>query len=314
MAIKNFRGFQQAEKELLFMERWGIKSLFITDGTYPERLRHCPDAPILLYTKGKFLTEHPRVIAVVGSRRMTSYGADRCREIIADLSHLHPLIISGLAHGVDACAHRAALENGLPTAAVLGHGLDRIYPAINRKLARMILDNGFLISEFPSGSIAGKDHFPRRNRIIAGLCDAIIVIEAAVTGGALITANLGSGYNRDVFAFPGRTTDKYSQGCNKLIRINKAHLLESAADISYIMNWNLEKNPNSKQKMLFIDLTEQEKQVADFLKTRNESSIDNIVRGTGLSLPVSTSILLELEFKGVVRTLPGKRYQLLATN
>lgn len=310
LAVKGFKDFHLADKELAFMQKWDIKCLFINDASYPQRLKQCHDAPVVLFTKGKLFTEHQRIIAVVGSRHMTSYGADRCRELIRELTPLNPLIISGLAYGVDACAHRAALEAGLPTAAILGHGLDRVYPAIHRKLAGNIIDNGFLMSEFPSGSTPGKDHFPRRNRIIAGLCDAVIVVEAALTGGALITANLANSYNRDVFAIPGRTTDKYSQGCNKLIRINKAHLLESAANISYIMNWDYDHPPKNKQQTLFVVLSEEEKQMVGFIRTQTNPSIDSIVRGTGLNLSACTSILLGLEFKGVVRPLPGKRFQL----
>jgi len=309
--IKQHNDFRQAEREIHFIRKHHIRPLFYQDKAYPYRLKQCEDGPLLLFVKGKADLNHPRMLAVIGSRSMTPYGREMCEQIIAGLVPYDPMIISGLAYGVDACAHKSALNNSLLTAAALGHGLDRIYPPLHASLGRKITEEGALLTDFLSGSKPERENFPRRNRIIAGLCDAIIVIEAAVTGGALITANIANTYNRDVFAIPGRITDPYSRGCNKLIRINKAHLLESAADIQYIMNWEPKntKKPATRPG-LFVVLTQEEKTMTGFLKNNPDAGIDQIVSGTGFNLSKASSILLSLEFKGVVKSLPGKVFAL----
>ncbi len=310
-AVRKGAAFDRAEKEIRFIEKHKIKSLFYLDKDYPSRLKQCEDGPLLLFVKGKACLNEPKMLAVVGTRNMTDYGRSHCESIITELSAFAPVIVSGLAYGVDACAHKAALKNKLQTIAVLAHGLDRIYPFLHHKLAQSIIDQGALVTDFLTGNKPDRENFPKRNRIIAGLCDGIIVVEAAESGGALITANIANNYNRDVFAIPGRTQDTYSQGCNKLIKIHKAHLLESAIDLQYIMNWEPGKNhKKGLQQSLFITLTEEEKKMTEYLKQHGEPGIDQIVSGTGFNLSKATSILLSLEFKEVVKPLPGKTYRL----
>ncbi len=305
--------FRRAEQEILFMQKQGIRPLYFLDEEYPYRLKQCEDGPILLFVKGSADLNHPRVVAVVGTRSMTAYGMEQCERLLHDLAGYGVMVVSGLAYGVDACAHRNALRRGLPTVGVLAHGLDRVYPSLHHKLAAEMMDKGALVTDFLSGTRPERENFPSRNRIIAGLCDAVVVVEAAVTGGALITAGIANSYNRDVFSIPGRINDRYSQGCNKLIRINQAHLLESAADMQYIMNWEpAEEASGDGQGSLFVQLTAEEKHLAAFLAERPGAGIDQIVAATGYNLGKTTSLLLGLEFKGVVQTLPGKHFRLSA--
>ncbi len=311
--IRNHALFNRAEKEIAFIDKHKIKALFYLDDDYPFRLKQCEDGPILLFVKGQAALNHQKILAIVGTRNISQYGHELCEKLVSDLVTHQPIIVSGLAYGVDACAHKAALKNNLPTVAVLGHGLDRIYPHMHNKLAREIIVDGALVTDFVSGTKPDRENFPKRNRIIAGLSDGIVVIEAALTGGALITANIANSYNRDVFALPGRINDHYSQGCNKLIRINKAHLFETVADLQYIMNWQ-PGSPKKQgvQKSLFVSLSEDEKALASFLHQHKEAGIDQIVAGTGYNLGKATTLLLNLEFKEVVKPLPGKRYRLNA--
>ncbi len=311
-SIKNRELLERAGRELEFIGNNGVRALFFLDDNYPKRLRQCHDAPLLLYIKGELdCLEYPKMVAVVGSRRMTEYGRDNCERLVGEFTEFSAVIVSGLAYGVDACAHRFASSAGLPMVAVLGHGLDRIYPRVHSGLAGSIMENGLLVTEFISGTTPARENFPRRNRIIAGLADAVVVIEAALSGGALITADLANSYNRDVFALPGRVNDRYSQGCNKLIRINKAHLIESARDMQYIMNWK-QGEKLGRQTGLFVVLTREERVITDYLHSNGESGIDEIVAGTGFNLGLCTSILLGLEFKGVVRAMPGRCFRLLS--
>ncbi len=307
-SVRNHNLLNRAEQEISFLQKHRIRALFYLDKEYPHRLRQCEDGPVLLYVRGNICLNHPRVVAIVGTRSMTPYGREQCEQLVHDMAVLEPLIVSGLAYGVDGCAHQAALNNHLLTAAVLGHGMDRIYPPMHHKLARKILDTGALVTDFMSGTRPDRDNFPKRNRIIAGLCDAIVVVEAAVTGGALITANIANTYNRDVFALPGKVTDKYSQGCNKLIRIHKAHLLETVADLQYIMNWEPGEKLAGRQTALFVSLTDEEQQMANFLRDHPGTGIDQIVGSTGFNLSKTSSLLLNLELKGVVKPLPGKKF------
>lgn len=312
-AIHNQDVFVRAEQEILFIEKHNIRALFYQDDEYPYRLKQCEDGPMLIFIKGNTDLNRQKVLAIIGTRNITAYGRSHCEELVSKLVPYDPLIVSGLAYGVDACAHKAALKHNLPTVAVLGHGLDRIYPQVHNTLAKQIVSDGALVTDFLTGTKPDRENFPKRNRIIAGLCDGIIVIEAAVTGGALITANIANSYNRDVFALPGRVCDKYSQGCNKLIRINKAHLMESVADLQYIMNWEAGNNAKPGiQTSLFVTLNEEEKKIASFLKDKNEAGIDQIVTGTGFNLSKTTALLLNLEFKEVVKPLPGKMFRLNA--
>jgi DNA processing protein len=300
---------KQAEKEMKFTERNEIKVLFYTDPDYPKRLLHCEDSPVLLYFKGNANLNSGKVISIVGTRDATDYGKQLCEKLIADLAVHHPLIVSGLAYGIDACAHKAALENNLATVCGLGHGLDKIYPGLNRGLAENMLKNGGWLSDFPSGTRPDRENFPRRNRIVAGLADATIVIESKLGGGSLITADIANSYNRDVFAFPGRIGDECSAGCNAIIKQNKAALIQSAADVVYIMGWE-QKKKKTVQKQLFVELNEEEELLAKLLKEKESLAIDDLCLLSNLPMSKVSALLLTLEFSGIVRSLPGKVYRL----
>lgn len=306
-----------AEKEIEFIEKNNIRVIFYLDEEYPERLKHCIDAPILLYTKGELSLNQRKVLSIVGTRKATDEGVSFCTSLVsalADRGH-NPIIVSGLAYGIDATAHKAALDNNLATVAVLGHGLDIIYPASHKSLANKIMDNGLLITDFPSKSKRDKNNFVKRNRIIAGLSDATIVVESGEKGGALITADIANSYNRDVFAVPGRVMDTHSKGCNQLIKTNKAALLEKVEDIEYLLGWEPENKPNQKdiQRNLFVELNDEEKIIVDILKSNTkELPIDTICLKAQLPTSKVSPILLELEFKGILKTLPGKTYKLIS--
>lgn len=312
-AIVHHTVFERAEKELDFVEKNGISVLFYYDKLYPERLKRCADSPLLLYYKGHADLNAARVISIVGTRNASEYGRCITEKLVEDLVAMDVLIISGMAYGIDICAHKAALKNQVPTVGVFGHGLDRVYPSIHASTAEKMLAQGGLLSEYISGTIPDKTNFPMRNRIVAGLADATIVVEASRKGGALITAGLANSYNRDVFAFPGRISDTYSQGCNTLIKINKAALIESAKDISYIMGWETEQNnkPASHQKKLFLEYTPEEKVIVDLFNGKEHLTIDAICYKSTFSPGKVAGVLLNLEFEGVVKALPGKMYQLV---
>ncbi len=308
-AVAGFRDFDEAEKEARYIADHGISALFFTDEAYPARLAHCPDAPVMLYYKGTADLNAPRMLSVVGTRSATDYGKQFTDSLLEGLSHLGITVVSGLAYGIDAAAHRAALKLGLDTIGVLGHGLDRVYPPLHTSLAGEMAGQGGLLTEYPSGTNPDRENFPERNRVIAGICDAVVVVEAARSGGALITAEIANSYNRDVFALPGRLTDTYSAGCNHLVKINKAVLIESARDIEYIMGWQEKTPAPGRQRELFTEISETEKPLVELL-SGGRVDIDRINRS--LDMPVSriAALLLGLECKGVVRALPGKIYEL----
>jgi len=297
-----------AEDEMQFIDREKIDVLWFEDSSYPERLRQVFDAPVLLYKKGNYDLNAPKIIAVVGTRSCTPYGLEKTNEIIDGIAPHHPLIISGLAYGVDVTAHRRAMKNNLSTVGVLGHGLNKIYPAAHRKEAEMMCENGGLLTEFPSNVKVSPELFPMRNRIVAGLADTLVVIEAAKKGGALITAEFAFGYNRDIFALPGRVGDRYSEGCNHLIKQQKAHLLQSAKDIEYIMRWEQREAPRSVQKQMFIELTDEEQQIYDYLQGQGTVGMETLMIDLNLPGSALASRLLQLELKGVVLAIPGKKY------
>ncbi len=302
---------ERAGKEVAFLEKFRIRTLFFLDKDYPFRLKNCIDSPVLLYYKGTANMNVSRIIAVVGTRNATEYGKDVCQEIISDLAEDKVMIISGLAYGIDSCAHRAALDNNLETIGVLGHGLGMIYPYQNKKLAEKMMKHGGLLTEFMNDSIPDRENFPKRNRIIAGISDAILVVEAADKGGALITAVIGNSYNRDVFAVPGRINDIYSEGTNRLIRKNMASLVQSAGDIRYMMGWEEQrKKPDGFQKKIFLELTDNERVLVDYLNANGPSGIDDISNLCRLSMSTTSACLLNLEFEGIVKSLPGKVYAL----
>lgn len=305
---------KRAEEELKFAEKNRIRVLCLGDADYPMRLRECDDAPLALFFRGGADLNACRILAVVGTRHITEQGKDICRNLCAEIATSNPntLIVSGLAYGVDIHAHRAALAHGLPTVGVLAHGLDRIYPPIHRATAAEMLAQGGLLTEYMSGTRPDKGNFVRRNRIIAGLADATVVVESAVKGGALITAHLAQDYNREVFAFPGRATDPYSEGCNRLIRNNVATLCCSATDILSSLGWE-ERNSAEKsvQRELFPSLSEEEQRVADLLGAEEGLPINRLVVKSNLPVGQIRSILFELEMKGIVKPMAGGMYRLL---
>jgi DNA processing protein len=292
------------------MEDLGIQAVVFSDDNYPPKLKNCEDAPLVLYVKGEADFRNRRVLGIVGTRKATPYGRMLCEKLVDGLSHLRPLIVSGLALGIDGYAHREALKNGLETAAVLAHGLDRVYPSAHSGLAARIEKQGCLISDYVTGTKPDRENFPSRNRIIAGLCDAVVVVEAAITGGALITADLAASYNRDVFAFPGRVGDLYSAGCNRYIRENRAALIESAADVIAMMNWDdAPKKSKPVQKELFAELPPDEDAVYKLIALSNEMSVDDICAALPMTPSRIASALLGLELKGHLQALPGKVYR-----
>jgi DNA processing protein len=301
----------RAEEEMMFIEKNGIKPLFYLDKDYPKRLQHCHDSPMMLYYKGNADLNAEKTVGIVGTRNITDYGRYVVEKLIEDLATDNVVIISGLAYGVDAAAHRAALKYDLATVGVLGHGMQTIYPAENRKLSTSMIEKGGILTEFVSGTKPDRENFPQRNRIVAGMVDCLVVIESALKGGAMITAEIANSYDREVFAMPGRVGDIYSEGCNQLIKTNKANLLVNAADIRYVMRWDVDTKVVAKQMRLFRDFSEDEKKVMDVFAENNVVHIDDIIIGTDLSPSKIASILLSLEFDGVLTALPGKRYQKL---
>lgn len=311
------------EKELQFMEQHAVRPLFINDPDYPQKLRFCPDAPILLYYKGKADLNSSKIISVVGTRSHTSYGKAITEKLVNDLRATEGLlIVSGLASGIDGIAHRQALKSGLPTVGVLAHGLDRLYPAVHREMAKEMIDRGGLITEFPSGTLPEKRNFPIRNRIVAGIADVTVVVETAERGGSMITAKLASSYNREVAAFPGRVTDGRSAGCNTLIRMQAAYPISRAADLLDLMNWQMPPEPDSArqarpdsptQTRLFESLNPIEQAILGLLRDHGELHIDEMMRKAGLSLSELAPALLELELSEQLESLPGRRYTLYET-
>ena len=311
-SLKKFNEFDAVEKELKFLEQYKILMLFLNDKNYPRRLLNCYDAPTLLFFKGNADFNTSRVLAIVGTRSNTDYGKRFTEQLVADLAAENVLIVSGLAYGIDAYAHKAALKNGLPTVGVVGHGLDQMYPPDHGSLAKEMMKNGGILSEFFSGTQPDKHNFPLRNRIVAGLSDATVVVETLIEGGSMITAKLADAYNRDVFAVPGRTIDKKSSGTNHLIQNNKAILLNNAAELLQVMGWDDKaKVKSQKQKELFIELTDEERKVMEILKEKETTGIDELNIRSGLSSSTVAAALLQLEMNHVVVALPGKQFRLL---
>jgi DNA processing protein len=265
----------------------------------------------LLYVRGNVDFNHPKILAVVGTRRATPQGKKITQKIIEELANQDVLIISGLAFGIDIIAHQSAIDNKLPTIGVLAHGLDRIYPSEHRGIAYEMERNGSLITEFKSGTKPDRENFPKRNRIVAGMADAVLVVESQRRGGSMITADLGFGYGRDVFAIPGRPGDKQSEGCNFLIRQNKASLVESAIDIKYLMNWQEKPKPKEIQKQLFVELSADEEALISVLKEPRKLPLDELCLTVGITVSQASIPLLTLELNGLVRQLPGKIIELV---
>ena len=305
---------KRAEQEISFIEKKQIKAIFIEDDDYPQRLKNCIDSPILLFYKGNANLNATKTISIVGTRHATEMGRNIVDNIVKDLSLHYPnlLVVSGLAYGIDIIAHKAALHNGLNTVGVLAHGLDRIYPGQHRSTAVEMIGQGGLLTDFISGTNPDRQNFVMRNRIVAGMADCTLVVESAAKGGALITADIAFGYSRDVLAVPGRTTDTYSQGCNKIIKENKAALVENAEDIIRAMCWSdnsILQKKKPVQKQLFLDLTEQEQIVYDLL---SEQAMQLNQLGMECNMPINrlTTLLFEMEMKDIVKCLPGGVYQI----
>ncbi|WP_427875672.1 DNA-processing protein DprA [Flavobacterium sp. MMS24-S5] len=307
--LKDKSVFEKADKELSFIKNNNIKISFFQDENYPERLKHCIDAPILIFTAGNLDFKNKKIISIVGTRQITSYGTDFCKKLIEDIAPLDPVIVSGFAYGVDIVAHQAAMDFNLQTVGVLAHGLNQIYPRTHKKYMARMEEKGGFITEFWSDSNPDKEKFVRRNRIVAGMTEATIVIESADKGGSLITANMANDYNRDVFAVPGRVTDKYSQGCNNLIKTQKANVLTSAADLIYMLNWDIKENPKTIQKQLFVELEPVEQKVYDFLQKNGKELLDIIAIECEIPIFKLSGILIGMELKGVIRPLPGKLFE-----
>jgi DNA processing protein len=300
-----------AEKEAEYITKNNIATFFYLDNNYPFRLRQCDDSPVLFYFKGNCDLNSSKIISVVGTRNATSHGKEQCEKIIAGLAAGHPdlVIVSGLAYGIDITAHKAALANDLQTIGVLGHGFKTIYPSVHRPVAKEITGKGGLLTDFLSDALPERNNFLKRNRIIAGISDATLVVESGKKGGALITADIACSYNRDVFAVPGRPDDQWSAGCNSLIRSNKAALVESAEDIEYFLNWQPEKSKPAVQRSLFSELDETEQKIFELISKEGESTIDHICRTLDIPIYKLSAQLLQMEFKGVVRCYPGNIYR-----
>ncbi|RNC88220.1 MAG: DNA-protecting protein DprA [Winogradskyella sp.] len=302
--------FEEAEKELQFINDNNLGYSYFTDTNYPERLKHCIDGPILLFQKGNINIKNKRIISIVGTRKITTSGVAFCERLIEELSTYNPVIVSGFAYGTDITAHKAAVKNNLQTIGCLAHGLNQVYPKVHKKYMGAIEKHGGFFTDFWSSDSFDRKNFLKRNRIIAGLSEATIVIESAEKGGSLVTADIANSYNRDVFAVPGRTTDSQSIGCNNLIKANQAHLLSNPIDIPYLLNWQLEdlKKPIT-QKKLFIDLESDEKLIYNYLRDNDKQLLDNIATNCNLPSYKLAGLLLNMELKGVVRPLPGKWFE-----
>lgn len=312
-SIKSFNDFSKAEEEIAFIEKYKIKPLFITHTDYPKRLLNCYDSPTLLFYKGEANLNSEKVVAIIGTRNHTDYGKQITEKLIEELTEQNVVVISGLAYGVDAIAHKSAIKNNLPTVGVLAHGLDQVYPSQHTTLAKdMLKSGGGLLTEFRSKSKPDKHNFPTRNRIVAGMSDATIVVETGIKGGSMITAELANNYNKDVFAFPGKVTDPKIAGCNYLIKNNKAVLLTDAQELIELMSWEKKsrKSVVRSQRELFIELSDDEKIIIAILKEKNSVHIDEINFKSGLSNSSVAAAILNLELRNVVLSLPGKQYQI----
>ncbi len=309
-SILNFTDFSKAEKELEFIQKNNISVLFFSDSDYPQHLKQLNDAPLLLYKKGDFSFNTNYMVGIVGTREATKEGKEICEKIVADLKPYNVTIVSGLAYGIDVTAHKAAIKNAMPTVAVFAHGLDTIYPSQNKGTAEKMLANGAWVTEYPSNTTPDREHFPSRNRIVAGMCDAVIVVETDLKGGSMITADIAFSYSRDVFAIPSPPNAPKAKGCNWLIKNNKAALIESGDDVAYMMGWEKDTAATKpKTYSLPENLSADEKKIAATLKDI-ALGIDTISLQTKIAGNKVSLVLLELELKGLVKSLPGKVYKL----
>ena len=303
--------FKRTETELRFIEKNVIDIVTLYDSAYPERLKHCYDAPLVLFSKGNVNVSQQKIISIVGTRQMTGYGKKVLEDLFESLQPFNPIIVSGLAYGVDIYAHQLAIKYNFQTVAVLAHGLDRVYPAVHKKEALKMQENGGLLTEFWSETRPDRENFVKRNRIVAGLSQATILIESAVKGGSLITADIANSYNRDVFAVPGRISDEFSIGCNNLIKTNRASVLTSSKDLIYILNWEKETQLKQKviQKQLFVELNDHEKAIYNYLLKEGKQQLDVIALHCNFPIHKTAGVLLNLELKSLTRPLPGKIFE-----
>lgn len=305
------QNLEAALREREYILKENIDYTYFLDQDYPSELHHCIDSPILLFKDGNINLKSDKIISIVGTRNMSAYGRDFCEKLIEELSIYDPIIVSGFAYGVDICAHKAALKHNLQTVAVLAHGFETIYPKVHKKFVLPINEHGGFLTEFWSDEEPLRENFLKRNRIVAGMSKATIIIESGSKGGSLVTADIANSYNKDVFAVPGRASDIFSKGCNQLIKKNRAHLLTSAKDIVEMLNWDLKKVSNkSQQQSLFVALNEEEQLVYDFLHQNGKQGLDTIALACQLPLFSLSSLLLQMELKGILKPLPGKMYEL----
>ncbi len=301
----------EAEEEVAFIEENNIEYCYFLDKNYPDGLKHCLDGPILFFQKGNIDIKNKKLISIVGTRNATTYGISFCEKLLEDIAPLNPVIISGFAYGIDITAQKKAMDLGLQTIGCLAHGFNQIYPKSHKKYVAKMEENGGFITEFWSNDPFDRNNFLKRNRIIAGISEATIVIESAEKGGSLVTTDIANSYNREVFAVPGRTNDSQSQGCNNLIKSQQAHLLSSAADLIYHLGWEIEEKKKPKQTQLFVELTDEEKIIWNYLKEKDKELLDVIALDCNLPTFKIASILLNMELKGVIRPLPGKMFQVI---
>jgi DNA processing protein len=312
--VNNKHILKEAEKEIRFVEENEVVPLFFTDADYPQRLKYCNDSPVLLYYKGNADLNNQKIVSVVGTRLPTTYGIEQTEKLINELRGSGILIVSGLAYGIDILAHKKALENDLDTVGVVAHGHDRFYPQMHESIARKMYKMGGILTDFRSGTNPDAVNFPKRNRIVAGMCDALIVMESKRDGGSLITATIANSYNKDVFAFPGKVNDPQSEGCNAFIKMNRASLIENAADLFYMMGWNAEvKQKTSNQIPLPLNLSADEQKIVSALADKKQVHMDEISYASSFPVSKVASLLLQLEFANIVRSYPGKMYALVSS-
>jgi DNA processing protein len=303
---------RDAEKELMFIKDNNIECLYFMDGNYPEKLKHCIDGPILMFQAGHINLKNQRIISIVGARKITTNGIAFCEKLVEQLVPFNPVIVSGFAYGTDITAQRAAMKHNLQTIGCLAHGLNQIYPATHKKYMVDVEKNGGFFTDFWSTDAFDRTNFLKRNRIIAGLSEATIVIESAEKGGSLVTADIANSYNRDVFAVPGRINDSQSVGCNNLIKQQRAHLLSTPLDVPYILNWELDEGQKPAiQKQLFVELNDEEKVIYNYLKINDKQMLDVIAIACEMPIFKIAGVLLNMELKGVIRPLPGKLFEVL---
>jgi DNA processing protein len=308
-----------AEKELEYINKNKIQFSYFLEDDYPKNLQHCIDAPILFFKDGNIDFSNDRIISIVGTRTMTNYGRDFCEKLMDELAPYNPIIVSGFAYGVDICAHKNAMKQNLQTIGVLAHGFEQIYPKSHKKYIHEMNENGGFITEFFHNENPLRENFLKRNRIVAGISKATIIIESASKGGSLVTADIANSYDRDVFAVPGKVTDLMSKGCNQLIQQHKAHLLESAKDIIQMLNWDIwtsstqdvSRVSTSVQKKIFVELNEDEQKIYDYLQKNGSQVLDLIALEIHIPVYQLATILLQMELKNVIKPLPGKMFEVI---